>query len=150
MSSIRKKLGLVGLLPYSLVVAFVVFWPKPVDSGARGWIASFLDILHAVGVPETFGYNELEFTANIVMFVPLGVFLAMVLRRTRVWWGVIALPLASIFIELIQFFFLDSRVADLRDVIANSIGGWIGVGLVWLCLTILARDHPAGGSEKSR
>lgn len=145
-----KKLGMAALIPYTAFVLSVVFWPTPVDSGARGWISTVVETLHEVGVPKAFGYDEFEFTANIGMFVPLGVFLGLVLGQVRIWWGWILLPVASTVIELVQLLFLESRVADIRDVAANSIGGWVGLLVIWLWLRACTDGQHARDSGKLR
>ena len=74
-------------------------------------------------------YTQLESFANVMLFVPFGLLIAL-LSPTRWWWAVVvALVLVSICIELGQATFLPGRVASLGDVIANSLGGLIGVGL---------------------
>lgn len=65
-----------------------------------------------------------DFLLNVLLFVPLGVALAM-----RNWRGAAALSAIialSIGIEATQFFFLAGRDASIGDVLANSCGGAIG------------------------
>ena len=74
-------------------------------------------------------YTQLESFANVVLFVPFGLLIAL-LVPTRWWWlvvvGLIAIAAA---IELGQALFLPGRVASLDDVIANSTGGVVGVAI---------------------
>lgn len=65
-----------------------------------------------------------EFAANIVMFVPLSLLLALWLWRTPAR-GLLLACAASVAIELAQML-LPSRVASLRDVIANVLGAVVG------------------------
>src|SRR5690554_6328779 len=78
-SAIRPTLATVGLVMYGVIVGIVTLTPTPVDAGMRRGIATLIDALHRRGVPEWFGYNELEFSMNIFMFVPLGFFITLVL-----------------------------------------------------------------------
>ncbi|AXE39731.1 VanZ family protein [Acidipropionibacterium virtanenii] len=83
----------------------------------------------------------LEFTANIVMFVPVG---------AVAWWWRRSVPrnvvvglVATVFIETIQGLFLPHRVADPRDVVANTAGALIGSLVCWWTSAALRRrDTP--------
>lgn len=117
-----------GLLLYGALVLTATMWPTPLDRGYESSIARFLGVLHRNGVPEWFGYRKFEFTANIAMFIPLGFLLVLVLRRQVMWVALLLVPLTSITIELLQGFLLAERFASPLDVLANTIGGLIGVG----------------------
>lgn len=71
-----SRIAVAGLGLVVIAVLIITLWPTPVDQGYSGTIAGVLEALHQLGVPETFGYRALEFTANIVMFVPVGFFTA--------------------------------------------------------------------------
>ena len=80
--------------------------------------------------------ERVEFLANIGLFVPLGVFL-LLLVGTRLWWVALAAGIVlTSMIENVQRS-IPGRVSDPRDVAANSIGMVIGVALA-LLLTLPA------------
>lgn len=116
-----------AVLIYGAVVLAVTMWPAPVDRGHEGAIEWLLGMLHGIGVPRWFGYSALEFTANITMFVPLGLLVGMILPLGSTRLSLLLLPTFSVAIELTQAVVLSQRFASLDDVVANSIGGWIGV-----------------------
>lgn len=78
-------------------------------------------------------YNRAEFLANIALFVPVGLFL-LLLVGTRFWWvaGLGAFMLTSA-IETAQRT-IPGRVPDERDIFSNTAGAFIGI-LVGLVLT---------------
>ena len=84
-------------------------------------------------------YTQLESFANVVLFVPFGLLIAL-LAPTRWWWlVVIGLIAVAGGIELGQALFLPGRVPTIDDVLANSTGGVAGVliagiirGIRWL------------------
>jgi len=90
--------------------------------------------------------ERIEFLANIGLFVPLGVFL-LLLVGTRLWFvALMAGIVLTGMIENIQKS-VPGRVSDPRDVAANSIGMAIGIVLA-LVLTLPAtmrrrREHRA-------
>ena len=62
----------------------------------------------------------MEFTANIAMFVPVGLLFLLLVGRRR-WWlalaGGVALTCAIEFAQI----FLPGRFSDVRDILANSL-----------------------------
>ncbi|MEO6309412.1 MAG: VanZ family protein [Leifsonia sp.] len=126
-SRAREWLGLILLGGYVVVVLLATMWPTPLDQGYESSIQKLLSVLHRTGVPEWFGYNKLEFSANILMFVPLGFLVALILP-TRIWWlALILCPALSVAIELTQGAVLSARFASPGDVLSNSIGAVIGI-----------------------
>lgn len=141
-SCARLWLGGICLLAALAGVLLITLWPVPIDTGYSGAISKLLGVLHRNGIPEWFGYNKLEFSANVAMFVPLG-FLVELLLPTRMWWLALVLcPLFSVSIELTQGFFLSARFSSATDVLSNSIGAIIGItAAVILRLIVDVRDR---------
>jgi len=85
--------------------------------------------------------DRMEFLANIAMFVPIGVFLLLLVGAER-WWIALFLPLfLTIFIETAQRG-IPGRVSDPRDILANTMGGVAGVVLAMiLTLPATLRRH---------
>lgn len=124
----RVRLAVCGVLLalYAVVVLAMTMSPLPLDTNYGAAIVRLLNILHRHGVPEWFGYDKLEFTANIAMYLPLGFLLALTLPQ-RAWWLVFLLiPASSGLIEYTQGQLLAARVESVWDVLANSIGGYLG------------------------
>jgi glycopeptide antibiotics resistance protein len=126
-SHARQWLAAVLLAAVFGTILLITMWPAPVDKGYSGSIDKVLTVLHRNGVPTWFGYNCLEFTANIIMFIPLGFLVALLLSQ-RLWWlALIICPAFSISIELTQATFLAARFATVSDVVSNSTGAFIGI-----------------------
>jgi VanZ family protein len=72
--------------------------------------------------------ERVEFLANVGLFVPLGVFL-LLLVGTRLW--LVALAAGIVLTSMIENIQreIPGRVPDPRDVAANSIGMFIGIAL---------------------
>ena len=140
-SHLRVTLAIAILIAYAGVVVAATLSPTPLDQGYEGSIERVLSILHRNGIPEWFGYNKLEFSANIAMFVPIG-FLITLLLPARVWWlALLISPAFSVAIELTQLVALSSRFATVTDVVSNSLGALIGILFaVILRAALYARD----------
>ncbi|WP_310166062.1 VanZ family protein [Arthrobacter sp. BE255] len=107
-------------------LAFIAFWPSPVDQPIQGDLGRVLRYLHAHGVPRWFDYKFIEAAANVALFVPLGI-VASRAFPDKSWWRVGALGLlVSGCMELGQLLFLDDRFATPQDVVTNTAGAVIG------------------------
>lgn len=105
-----------------MLLAVIGFWPSPVDRPVQGQLAGTLLLLHALGIPEWINYAFVEASANVVLFIPLGIAATLAFPR-RKWWQTAALGLlASACMELGQLLFLSSRFASIVDVITNTAG----------------------------
>jgi glycopeptide antibiotics resistance protein len=136
-SRTREWLAFLALLAYVAIVLAATLSPTPLDQGYQGAIDKFLAVLHRNGGPEWFGYNKLEFSANVVMFIPLGFLITLVLP-TKVWWlALIIAPALSGAIELTQGAFLSARFASWGDVLSNSIGALIGILIAVILRTLV-------------
>jgi glycopeptide antibiotics resistance protein len=139
-SRFRQGIAAAGLALYGAVVLLVTLSPTPLDRGYERSIDRVLAVLHNHGVPEWFGYSKLEFSANIVMFIPIGVLVTLLLPARAWWLAVLVCPSLSVAIELTQAVALDARVATVRDVVANSFGAFLGI-IAAVALTALVHHR---------
>jgi glycopeptide antibiotics resistance protein len=63
---------------------------------------------------------------NIVIFVPLGLYLPLLKKDKRVITNLLFIFLVSLFVEIIQGLF-GLGASDIDDIILNCLGGWIGI-----------------------
>ena len=114
--------------------ALLLLWPSRVDRMLRGSLDALLERLREAGLGDLFRYGVVEFAGNILLFIPLGIVLALLLPRGRRWIAPTVCLVLSLAAELAQAMFLPNRQADPTDVLANSLGGLIGTVLVVLIL----------------
>jgi VanZ family protein len=121
---------------YLAFVGWLTLTPN-VDTDAQiSLLFRALDALHRRGHLLSIDVNELEFLANIALFVPVGMFL-LLLFGTRLWWLAMTASFAMTgFIEFAQRS-IPGRVPDPRDLVANGLGAVIGV-LIAVVLTLPA------------
>lgn len=121
---------------YVVSLATIALWPTHVDVSARGLLD---DITTAV---PWLTYARIEFTANVMLFIPFGAFFSLLLPRRR-WW----LPIAgaatvfSVVAEWLQIFAVD-RTSSALDVVANTAGAVIGILLVALVRVLARQGRP--------
>ncbi len=122
------------LITFGVVVTVITFWPGPPDPDGQLALREFLLQAYTHGLPTWITFGRIEFAANIVMFVPIGLFGALVLVRHS--WLVVPIAVAaSIAIEVFQSARLAERVGTPRDVIANGLGALLG----YLCSLLVLR-----------
>jgi glycopeptide antibiotics resistance protein len=69
-----------------------------------------------------------EILENVLIFVPLGLYLAMLKGNWSFWKKTLLIVGLTVAFEIIQYVFAIGR-ADITDVITNTLGGLIGIGL---------------------
>ncbi len=113
---------------YLVFVGWLTLTPQPIGPDQRALVERLLDALHRRGYAESIDFNRLEFLANIGLFVPVGMFL-LLLVGTRWWWvaGLASFAMTT-FIEGAQRG-IPGRVSDERDVLANTVGALIGIAV---------------------
>ena len=117
-----RSVARVVLTLYGITLAAIALWPVPVDASAGGFLRRVTRVLPALT------YARIEFSANILLFVPLGVLLMLILRRRY-----LILPIAiavTVAIECSQGLLLDKRTPSLLDIIANTAGACLGMLIV--------------------
>jgi glycopeptide antibiotics resistance protein len=124
----RTTTGLWGgiLAAFLAVLALVGFWPSPVDRPLQSQLTAFLLAIHTVGVPGWVNYGFIEASANVALFVPLGV-LATLAFRGKLWWQIGGFGLLiSGAMESGQLLFLHSRYPSALDLATNTAGCLLG------------------------
>ena len=133
----RSRILPTATLVYLGIVALITLTPAPYPAGQpSALVRGIIAFLASTPVTSWFTFDVAEFTANVLMFVPLGALLAAQLPpRRRLLAAVIGLGV-SVAIETIQLLALPSRVADVRDLVSNGTGALLGALLV----VVLARS----------
>jgi VanZ family protein len=129
-----RSVARVVLTLYGITLAMIALWPVPVDQGAAGFLRRVTRVLPMLTYPR------IEFSANILLFVPLGVLLMLILRRRY-----LILPIAimvTVAIECSQALLLDKRTPSVLDIIANTAGACLGMLIVAAVESWRSRDRP--------
>lgn len=138
--SVSRRLAVAALVAYLVALALIAFWPHHVDRDAG-------DLLRAITRLLPWATHErLEFLSNIALFVPMGFLLTALLLHRVI--AVVAIGLGmTVVIELAQAAFLPGRTASPWDVVANTLGTLLGLGLYF---TITGVRRAARESEQQR
>jgi glycopeptide antibiotics resistance protein len=128
----RHPILSVVTLAYLGALAWLTLTPSDASERTFSLLHRIVRTLQSDARTEFLTYDRVEFMANVVLFVPMGVFVVLLLGR-RLWWaGIFAGVLASCWIELAQGIWLSDRVSDPRDLVSNGLGTLLGVLLALL------------------
>ncbi|MEN0022768.1 MAG: VanZ family protein [Microbacterium sp.] len=126
----RATRGIAILLgiPFLVGLGLLTLTPARVEESMPNLLDLVLSTAHRVGW-DWLDFTRLEILANVLVFVPVGVFAFLLVPR-RVWPVAVVLgPAISVAIEVAQRLALPHRAATVSDVAANSGGALIGVFL---------------------
>ncbi len=119
----------VALAAYLLFVAFTVWLPAAISGKVVGlvlllarWVAD-----HDIATYR-FSAITLEFAANVIFLIPVGILLSLGWPRLRFWHIVVIGASMSGLIEAGQSL-IPSRAPSLSDILANTLGALIGAAI---------------------
>lgn len=125
----RANAAMGGIIIARILLAFyagallvIAVLPVPVDRGVAPLLQA---VLRRISWLE---YRHVEFGANILLFVPLGLLLAVMVSRRYV--VVPTAMVVTVSIESVQSVALEQRTSSVLDIIANVTGACIGLLLV--------------------
>lgn len=148
-STTSHKLAVILAIAYFAAFVGILFWPFPVDRPVDSALMQVIMWLHNHGLPQWFiGYRKVEFAANILLFIPLGIIVALRLH-SRLWWLAAVIGAAvSGAVELAQAIFLPQRVPAWSDIVANTSGALLGALFVLFVWSV--RRHRALYTSRSK
>lgn len=130
------------LAGYLLFVGFTVWLPAAVSARVTGLVGIIATWVADAGIASyARSAFVLEILANVALFVPIGLLLALAWPRLRLWQTVLVGALMSVLIETVQGV-MPSRFPTLSDVIANTTGTLIGALVVVFILYLAGVDRP--------
>lgn len=132
------------LLVSAILIGLVVLLPSD-NHQVLGLLPRLARKVAELGIPYWAAFRAIEFGANIVLFVPLGVLIPLAIGslRARVWWAAVLAGFAiSAAIELARLF-IPGRVSDSRDLVSNTLGAALGAMIVLVVARCVRPCSPA-------
>jgi glycopeptide antibiotics resistance protein len=118
-----------------LLVGIILFkFPFQYQLTANGRELNLIPFAGAYADHRGFGVSEV--IENVLIFVPLGIYLSMLKSEWSFRNRTLVVAATSVAFEAIQFAFGIGR-ADITDVLCNTVGGMVGIGLYALSTTVL-------------
>ena len=117
----------ISALIYLFILIMFLFkgFGKKMDSRSINLIPfkTIFNYITLIASPK-FGFSIENIIGNILLFLPMGIYLNVITDRNRLSLTIIIL--ISIIVEIIQYLF-KFGILDIDDIILNSIGGFIGI-----------------------
>ena len=131
----QSVLTVVLFVIYAVLLVGVVLFKFPfqyqlTDSGRH------LNLIPFAGSFENSRLGIGEVAENALIFVPFGIYISMLANRWSVGVRIAVIAGSSVVFEAIQFAFAIGR-SDITDVLGNTLGGLVGIGLYALSARIL-------------
>ncbi|MDQ0375076.1 VanZ family protein [Cellulomonas humilata] len=113
---------------YLLLLTWAVLWKLELPwAGEAGWrIVKLVPFVATSGAGASTPFDVL---ANLALFVPLGLYLGLLVPSWRSWKVACAAAAASLGLEVAQYV-LAVGSSDLTDVVVNTAGALLGLALV--------------------
>ena len=145
----RRAVLLLFSLVYLAGVAWMTLRPSVYGDGTSQLLWRALDAFARHEETSWITFARVEAAANVAMFVPMGMFTALLLPK-RAWWvGVVVGFAATCAIESYQATALSStRFSDPQDILMNTIGAAVGAAFVGLVLPSRRRSRARRGSPR--
>ncbi|MBF4579728.1 VanZ family protein [Frigoribacterium sp. VKM Ac-2530] len=145
----RRAVLLLFSLVYLAGVAWMTLRPSVYGDGTSELLWRTLDFFGRHDETSWITFARVEAAANVAMFVPMGMFPALLLPK-RAWWvGVVLGFAATCAIEFYQATALSStRFSDPQDILMNTIGAAIGAAFVGLVLPSRRCSRARRGSPR--
>ncbi len=128
----RHVLLVVLFVVYLVLLAWTVVWKLEMPYvGAAALLPRPIKLIPFLPSADAGGSAPLEVVANILLFVPFGLYLGL-LAPTWQWWRAMGVFIgASLILEATQHL-LSTGSFDTTDMIVNTVGGLAGLGLLAL------------------
>jgi glycopeptide antibiotics resistance protein len=117
---------------YLVLLTWVIVWKLEIPwIGEAAFLPHPLKLIPFLPSGDADASNPFEVLANVIFFIPFGLFLGVLAPRWHWWKHAGVFVAASLLFEITQHL-LSVGSFDITDVISNTAGGMLGLGLVSL------------------
>lgn len=137
----RALTAVLGVI-YGVALVWVILFKMQFSFELVGTLRSvnvvpLAGVLMVNGVPD---YSEV--VLNVLAFMPFGLFMGMLRGPRPFWRALVPIAATSFAFEALQFVFA-LGVSDVTDLMANTVGGALGIGLYVLVRHLAKSDRRA-------
>lgn len=132
----RNTLTLVLFAIYLLALTWLILFKLQfsIPNMNEGRVINLIPLLGSFDGNGVIRFSEIR--VNILAFIPLGIYLSMLKSNGSFVKKIVTIVGLTFVYELIQFIFAIGR-ADITDVLSNTLGGIIGIGIYTLLSKVL-------------
>ena len=85
------------------------------------------------------GIDFSEIINNVIVFIPCGIYISILCKDLQVYKKILLALMVTVIFEVLQYIFALGR-SDITDVIGNTLGGALGIGIVGILRKIFADE----------
>jgi len=132
----RNTLTLVLFVIYLLALTWLILFKLQFSIAVmdEGRIINLIPLLGSFDGKGVIRFSEIR--VNILAFIPLGIYIYMLKTQWSFVKKILTIVGLTFVFEIIQFIFAIGR-ADITDVLSNTLGGIIGIGIYALLSKVL-------------
>jgi glycopeptide antibiotics resistance protein len=131
----RNTLTLVLFAVYLLALVWLILFKLQFSIAVMdGRVVNLIPLLGSFDNNGVILFSEIR--NNILVFIPLGIYIGMLKSKWSFAKKVLAAVVLTLAFEITQFIFAIGR-ADITDVLSNTLGGVIGIGIYALLFKLM-------------
>lgn len=132
----RSTLTLVLVVVYVLALIWLILFKLQFSIAVMddGRVVNLIPLLGSFDDNGVIRFSEIR--NNILAFIPLGIYICMLKAPWSFAKKVLATAIITLAFEITQFIFAIGR-ADITDVLSNTLGGVIGIGIYALLFKLM-------------
>ncbi|MEO6533936.1 MAG: VanZ family protein [Pseudolysinimonas sp.] len=132
LDSAPRRLLVVLFVVYLVLLVWIILWKLEIPYvGRAALLPRPIKLVPYAASGDYEASVPLEVVANVILFVPFGIYLRMLASRRR-WWQLTGVFVgASLLLETVQHL-ISTGSFDTTDVIDNTLGGVVGLGVLAL------------------
>lgn len=131
-----RKISMFLFLTYLLLLTWMIVFKMDLSILAGRYSAAQINLIPLAGTAVYDGVlNFPEILFNVVSFIPFGIYMEILFRKASWTVNLLVILLVSLAFEIVQYILL-LGIADITDLLANGLGGAIGINIMYVLTSI--------------
>ncbi|WP_105114293.1 VanZ family protein [Streptococcus suis] len=131
-----RKISMFLFLTYLLLLTWMIVFKMDLSILAGRYSAAQINLIPLAGTAVYDGVlNFPEILFNVVSFIPFGIYMEILFRKASWTVNLLVILLVSLAFEVVQYILL-LGIADITDLLANGLGGAIGINIMYVLTSI--------------
>ncbi|HEM3725180.1 TPA: VanZ family protein [Streptococcus suis] len=131
-----RKISMFLFLTYLLLLTWMIVFKMDLSILAGRYTTAQINLIPLAGTAVYDGVlNFPEILFNVVSFIPFGIYMEILFRKASWTVNLFVILLVSLAFEIVQYILL-LGIADITDLLANGLGGAIGINIMYVLTSI--------------
>ncbi|HEM3577349.1 TPA: VanZ family protein [Streptococcus suis] len=131
-----RKISMFLFLTYLLLLTWMIVFKMDLSILAGRYTTAQINLIPLAGTAVYDGVlNFPEILFNVVSFIPFGIYMEILFRKASWTVNLLVILLVSLAFEVVQYILL-LGIADITDLLANGLGGAIGINIMYVLTSI--------------